>query len=96
MDVSKKFMAQEAKEHAHKGLKKAEHTKKKSVQKKKKAVGRKSAPKAKIEKTLHEFKEGELHSGSKKGPIVKSKNQAVAIALNQARKKGAKIPKKGK
>ena len=52
--------------------------------------------KAKIEKTLHEFKEGSLHSSSKKGPIVTDKHQAVAIALSQARKAGAKIPKKKK
>ena len=48
----------------------------------------------KIEKTLHEFKEGNLHSGSKKGPIVKNRRQAIAIALNQARKSGVKIPRK--
>lgn len=42
--------------------------------------------KAKIEKTMHEFKAGALHSGSKKGPKVTSRKQAVAIALNQARK----------
>ncbi len=52
--------------------------------------------KNKIEKVMHEFKEGELHSGSKEGPKVSSKKQAVAIALSEARKKGAKIPKKGK
>lgn len=40
----------------------------------------------KIEKTMHEFKQGELHSGSKTGPRVKNRKQAVAIALNQARK----------
>ena len=50
--------------------------------------------KAKIEKTMHEFKEGKLHSGSKKGPKVKNRAQAIAISLNQARKEGAKIPKK--
>ena len=38
-----------------------------------------------IEKTMHEFKEGELHSGSKKGPLVKNRKQAVAIALSQER-----------
>ena len=43
---------------------------------------------------MKEYKEGELHSGSEAGPKVKSKKQAVAIALNEARKKGAKIPKK--
>lgn len=52
--------------------------------------------KAKIKKVMHEFKEGELHSGSKKGPKVTNKKQAVAIAISEARKKGAKIPKKGK
>lgn len=43
---------------------------------------------------MEEFKEGKLHSGSKEGPIVKSKEQAVAIGLSEARKAGAKIPKK--
>lgn len=46
----------------------------------------KKAKEGKIEKVLHEFKERELHSGSKKGPEVKSRKQAVAIALNSARK----------
>jgi hypothetical protein len=50
----------------------------------------------KIKKVMHEFKEGQLHSGSKKGPEVTSKKQAVAIALSEARKAGEKIPKKGK
>lgn len=40
----------------------------------------------KIEKTMHEFKEGDLHSGSKTGPKVSSRRQAVAIALSQGRK----------
>jgi len=39
---------------------------------------------AKIGKVMHEFKVGELNTGSKKGPIVKSRKQAVAIALSQA------------
>ena len=43
---------------------------------------------------MHEFKEGELHSGSKTGKTVKSRDQAVAIALSEAREAGAKIPKK--
>ena len=47
----------------------------------------KTKRKGKVEKTMHEFKEGTLHSGSKTGPKVKSRKQAVAIALNQARKK---------
>lgn len=40
----------------------------------------------KIKQTMHEFKHGELHSGSKQGPQVKNRKQAVAIALSQARK----------
>jgi len=38
-------------------------------------------------KVMREFKEGKLHSGSKTGPKVKSRKQAVAIALSEARKK---------
>ena len=33
---------------------------------------------------MDEWKAGTLHSGSKKGPVVKSQKQAVAIALNQS------------
>lgn len=42
--------------------------------------------KAKIETTMHEFKKGKLHSGSKQGPEVTSRRQAIAIALSQARR----------
>lgn len=52
--------------------------------------------KPKIEKVMHEFKTGTLHSGSKKGPKVTNRKQAVAIAISEARKAGAKIPKKRK
>ena len=40
----------------------------------------------KVEKVMHEFKTGKLHSGSKKGPEVSSRKQAIAIALSEARK----------
>ena len=43
---------------------------------------------------MHEFKTGTLHSGSKKGPVVKSRKQAVAIAMSEAGMKKSK--KKGK
>jgi hypothetical protein len=33
---------------------------------------------------MKEFKAGKLHSGSKKGPVVKSRKQAIAIALSEA------------
>ena len=49
---------------------------------------------AKISKVMGEFKSGTLHSGSKKGPEVSNPKQAVAIALSEARKAGAKIPVK--
>jgi hypothetical protein len=52
--------------------------------------------KAKIKKVMEEFKHGALHSGSKKGPTVTNPKQAQAIGLSEARKAGAKIPKKGK
>ena len=40
----------------------------------------------KVKKVMHEYKEGELHSGSKKGPIVKNPKQSGAIALSEAKK----------
>lgn len=40
--------------------------------------------KGKIKKVMGEFKRGTLHSGSKKGPKVKSRKQAVAIAMSEA------------
>jgi hypothetical protein len=50
-------------------------------------MAKKAAPsKGKVEKVMKEYKEGKLHSGSKKGPIVKSQKQAVAIALSESRK----------
>lgn len=49
---------------------------------------------AKVSKVMGEFKSGALHSGSKKGPEVTNPKQAVAIALSEARKAGAKIPVK--
>jgi len=48
----------------------------------------------KIGKVMTEFKSGKLHSGSKKGPLVQNPKQAIAIGLSEARKVGAKIPKK--
>jgi len=40
----------------------------------------------KIAKVYQEYKAGKLHSGSKKGPMVKSEKQALAIALSEAGK----------
>lgn len=41
---------------------------------------------AKVGKVMSEFKAGDLHSGSKSGPAVKSRKQAIAIALSEARR----------
>jgi len=54
----------------------------------------KYGPKAqeKVEKAMHEYKQGKLKSGS--GHKVASRKQAVAIGLSEARDAGAKVPKK--
>jgi len=46
--------------------------------------------KKKVRKVMKEYKEGKLHSGSKQGPVVKSRKQAVAIAMSESgqKKKG--------
>jgi len=49
--------------------------------------------KGKVKKVMEKYKEGALHSGSKKGPVVTNPKQAVAIGLSEARKAGDKIKK---
>jgi hypothetical protein len=46
----------------------------------------------KVEKVMHEYKQGTLKSGS--GQKVKNRKQAIAVALSEARHAGARIPKK--
>lgn len=46
-----------------------------------------------VERAMHEKKRGQLKSG-RSGKTVKSRKQAIAIGLSEARKKGAKVPKK--
>ncbi|MHB9155815.1 MAG: DUF6496 domain-containing protein [Endomicrobiales bacterium] len=46
-----------------------------------------------VAEEMHKFKKGKLTAG-KKGGRVKSRKQAVAIGLSEARKKGAKVPPK--
>jgi hypothetical protein len=48
---------------------------------------------SKVEKVMHEKKEGKLKSG-RSGKKVTSRKQAIAIGLSEARKAGAKVPKK--
>ena len=50
----------------------------------------------KVRKVMREYKAGKLHSGSKKGPMVKNPKQAMAIALSEARKAGEKVVKKSR
>jgi hypothetical protein len=47
---------------------------------------KKSKSEKKISKVMREYKKGKLHSGSKKGPKVTSRKQAIAIALSEAKK----------
>jgi hypothetical protein len=58
----------------------------------KKKSASKTKGRTKTRKVMHEYKEGTLKSGGRKK--VTSRKQAVAIALSEARKSGAKIPKK--
>jgi hypothetical protein len=69
--------------------------KRKSGGRKKKAGGRKYGPKAskKVESAMRRRKRGTLRSGKGgKGGKVKSRKQAIAIGLSEARKEGAKVP----
>jgi Family of unknown function (DUF6496) len=54
-----------------------------------KANGPKAA--TKVKRAMHEMKEGKLKSG-KSGKPVKSRKQAIAIGLSEARKGGGKVP----
>jgi hypothetical protein len=47
----------------------------------------------KVERVMHERKEGTLKSG-RSGKKVTSRKQAIAIGLSEARKQGSKVPKK--
>jgi Family of unknown function (DUF6496) len=61
----------------------------------KKSSGRKYSKKAgeMVEREMHEMKRGTLKSG-RSGKKVKSRKQAIAIGLSEARKAGAKVPRK--
>lgn len=65
-----------------------------SSTRKRSASGRRygKAASDKVEETMHELKRGKLRSG-RGGRKVKSRKQAIAIGLSQARKRGAKVPK---
>lgn len=60
------------------------------------AARKKKTGNAKVRTVLHEFKTGNLHSGSKKGPKVTSRRQAVAIAMSEAGMSKPKAKRKTK
>jgi hypothetical protein len=74
--------AEEAKEYAmeEKGYKETKSGKMK------KAKGGMTKSQETVKTAMGKFKKGKLHSGSKKGPVVKSRKQAIAIALSEAGK----------
>ncbi|MBV9349761.1 MAG: hypothetical protein JO026_03345 [Patescibacteria group bacterium] len=49
----------------------------------------------KVKRALHEYKRGKLKSGTSE-KRVRSRKQAIAIGLSEARKRGAKVPRKSK
>jgi len=53
-------------------------------------MSKKSKSQQKIKKVMKEYKSGQLHSGSKSGPLVKKRSQAIAIAMSESRKRGKK------
>jgi hypothetical protein len=65
----------------------------KKTGRRKRSTERKYSKKAseKVERSLHEMKRGTLKSG-RSGKKVKSREQAIAIGLSEARKAGAKVP----
>jgi len=69
-------------------------TKKRSSPTRKGSSSRKTSAKgrSKVSKVMHEYKRGSLKSGGK--TTVKSRKQAVAIGLSEARRSGAKVPRK--
>jgi hypothetical protein len=62
---------------------------------KKKARRYGKAASRKVGKAMHERKRGKLRSGRSKKK-VKSREQAIAIGLSEARRQGAKVPPRGK
>jgi len=90
--ASKKAMAKHEKGEGSKE-RKMEYGKKVAKKVAKKTAKKSSTGDAKMAKIMHEWKMGTLHSGKgprgpKKGPVVKSRQQAIAIGLSATRKSG--------
>lgn len=64
-----------------------------SRQKSHKRYGKKASEK--VERAMHEMKRGTLRSG-RSGRVVRSREQAIAIGLSQARRAGGKVPRRSK
>ena len=79
----KRVEKEEKKEHHRKPKHHSKVKRAKKVVRKAKKVAK---GRAKVKKVMHEFKHHELHSGSKKGPVVRNPRQAIAIALSEARR----------
>lgn len=56
----------------------------------------KKAKKKRMKDEMHKFKEGDLHSGSKTGPVVTNPKQAIAISLSESGQSKKKRKKKKK
>jgi hypothetical protein len=70
---------------------------KKSGGRRRRSSGRRYGQKAqqKVERAMHEMKRGQLKSG-RSGKTVKSRKQAIAIGLSEARRAGGKVPRRKK
>jgi hypothetical protein len=70
---------------------------KKSGGRRRSSSGRRYGQKAqqKVERAMHEMKRGQLKSG-RSGKTVKSRKQAIAIGLSEARRAGGKVPRRKK
>lgn len=66
--------------------------KKRSRRSRKRTYGKKAQKK--VAKVMREYKRGALKGGKGEHPKVKSRKQAIAIGLAQARRAGAKVPRK--
>ncbi len=88
----KKDMKKKVVKHLKGDMKMFEHEKQedKKLMKKLKKSNRVKREEEGIADEMERYAEGKLHSGSKKGPIVKNKKQAIAIALSVGRKKKKK------
>ncbi len=97
MEHSGKGSARKLKKDLAKHRKNTEEHKEKHVEVKHSVKGKtkpKDAAQQKVKKVLKEFNTGSLRSGSKKGPHVTNRRQAVAIALSEAKKVKGSTKKK--